>query len=57
MCPQNAGNAVSETLNSKNFRAAMPPDSSTILICRHHGLPLSKIMATLLCGTMKSGGE
>ena len=31
-CPQNAGNAVSETLK----------------LCRHYGLPLTKILATPL---------
>ena len=33
MCPQNAGNAVSET---------------PLQLCRHYGLPLTKILATLL---------
>ena len=46
MCPQNAGNAVSETQNSKYFRRSMPPD--TLQLCRHYGLPLNKILATLL---------
>ena len=31
MCPQNAGNAASETQNSKNFRASMPTDPPTIV--------------------------
>ena len=30
-CPQNAGNAVSETQISKNFRVGMPPDRPTIV--------------------------
>ena len=46
MCPQNAGNAVSETQNSKYFRGSMPPDP--LQLCRHYGLPLTKILATLL---------
>ena len=37
-CPQNAGNAVSET--------HVPPDP--LEWCRHYGLPLTKILATLL---------
>ena len=31
MCPQNAGNAVSKTQNSKHFRGSMPPDPPTIV--------------------------
>ena len=30
-CPQNAGNAVSETQISKHFRGSMPPDPPTIV--------------------------
>ena len=40
-CPQNAGNAVSETQNSKNFQGVMPPDPATLMCChftvRVHG--------------------
>ena len=42
-CPQNAGNAVSETQISKNFLGGMPPDP--LQFCRHYGLPLTKILA------------
>ena len=39
--PQNAGNAVSETRNSKNFQGVMAPDPSTEMCChfavRVHG--------------------
>ena len=45
-CPQNAGNAVSETQISKYFWGAMPPDP--LQLCRHYGLPLTKILATPL---------
>ena len=31
MCSKNAGNAVSETQNSKKFRGSMPPDPPTIV--------------------------
>ena len=31
MCPQNAGNAASETPNSKNIRESMHPDPPTIV--------------------------
>ena len=47
MCPQNAGNAISETQNSKNFRGSMPPDPP-LQFSHHYGLPLTKILATLL---------
>ena len=46
MCPQNAGNAVSESQNSKNFWGTMPSDP--LQLCRHYGLPLTKLLATLL---------
>ena len=49
-CPQNAGNAVSETQISKTFRGGMPPDP--LQSCRHYGLPLTKILATPLVTTM-----
>ena len=45
-CPQNAGNAVSETQISKNFRGACP--RTPLQLCRHYGLPLNKILATPL---------
>ena len=45
---QNAGNAVSETQISKHFRGGMPPDP--LKLCRHYGLPLTKILATPLPG-------
>ena len=38
-CPQNAGNAVSETQISKHFRRAYP--RTPIQLCRHYGLPLT----------------
>ena len=44
-CPQNAGNAVSETQIS-NFRGACP--RTPLQLCRHYGLPLTKILATPL---------
>ena len=46
MCPQNAGNAVSETQNSKNFRASTLPEPPTIVSSLWP--PLNKILATLL---------
>ena len=49
-CPQNTGNAVSETQISKNFRGGTPPDP--LQLCRHYGLPLSKILATPLQPTI-----
>ena len=45
-CPQNAGNAVSETQISNNFRGGMPLDP--LKLCRYYGLPLTKILATPL---------
>ena len=49
MCPQNAGNAVSETQNSKNVQGSMSPEPPTIVssLCP----PLNKILAMLLMGT------
>ena len=47
-CPQNAGNAVSETQISKHFRGAC--SRTPLQLCRHYGLPLTKIMATPLSG-------
>ena len=42
-CPQNAGNAVSET----HFRGGgLAP--APLQLCRHYGLPLTKILATPL---------
>ena len=38
--PSNAGNAVSETQISKNFRGSMPPDP--LQLCCHYGLPSIK---------------
>ena len=45
-CPQNAGNAVSETQISKHFRGACP--RTPLKLCRHYGLPLTNILATPL---------
>ena len=50
MCHQNTGNAVSETQNSKNVRGSMPTDP--LQLCRHYGLPLNNILATLLIISM-----
>ena len=44
--PQNAGNAVSETQISRNFRGACT--RTPLELCRHYGPPLTKILATLL---------
>ena len=44
--PQNAGNAVLETQISKNFRGDMLRTS--LQLCRHYGLPLTKILVTPL---------
>ena len=44
MCPQNAGNAASETQNSKHFRVGACP-GTPLQLCRHYGLPLTKILA------------
>ena len=43
MCPQNTGNAVSETQNSKNVQRSMSPEPPTIVssLCP----PLNKILA------------
>ena len=46
MCPQNAGNAISETQSPKNFRGACP--RTPLQLSRHYGLPLTKILAMLL---------
>ena len=45
MWPQKAGNAVSVTQNSKKFREK---SRTPLQLCRHYGLPLTKILATLL---------
>ena len=42
-CPQNAGNAVSETQISKHFRGAC--SRTPLQLCRHCGFPLTKILA------------
>ena len=44
----NAGNAVSETQNSKISGGACPRSPGPLQLCRHYGLPLNKILATLL---------
>ena len=44
MCPQNAGNAISETQNSNISGGACP--RSPLQLCRHYGLPLNKILTT-----------
>ena len=49
-CPQNAGNAVSETQMSNNFRGACP--RTRLQLCRHYSLPLTKILATPLLVTL-----
>ena len=45
--PQNAGNAVSETQISNNLWGGGKP----LQLCRHYGLPLTKILATPLIVT------
>ena len=44
---QNAGNAVSETQIPKHFPGGGHFPHS-LQLCRHYGLPLTKILATLL---------
>ena len=46
--PQNAGNAVSETQISNNLWGGGKP----LQLCRHYGLPLTKILATPLVYTL-----
>ena len=57
VCPQNAGNAVSETQNSKIIfgggERGEACSRTTLQFCRHYGLPVTKILATpLLLDTM-----